>query len=163
LNKSYPWAIHFQCFRGDGHFASLQAGGADMITPILARFRCGPSMAGYLIADANAATLNWAKGHPSDCQEHAGFCRPARNRPDPEHGDFFRGRLSPGFSGLLNCPTIALIDGNSGKPWRRRASPLTKREMMAMHTERSPRRLCHNAWGSRQMLMPDVTISRTGQ
>lgn len=108
----------FDAFAGTGISAKFaEAGGADMITThVLARFRMAglSSMAGYLsIADANALTLELGKRD---------LIPIVRNTPvmagllgtDPTRNMlyFLDEIIAAGFSGLLNCPTIALIDGN---------------------------------------------------
>ena len=108
----------FDAFAGTGISGKFaEAGGADMITThILARFRMAglSSMAGYLsIADANAVTLELGKRDIipiiKDTPVMAGLLGtdPTRNM------EYFLDEvIAAGFSGLLNCPTIALIDGN---------------------------------------------------
>lgn len=108
----------FDAFAGTGISAKFaEVGGADMITThILARFRMAghSSMAGYLcIADANAVTLELGKRD---------ILPVVRNTPvmagllgaDPtrQMDSFLDEIVSAGFSGLLNCPTLALVDGN---------------------------------------------------
>jgi predicted TIM-barrel enzyme len=108
----------FDAFAGTGISAKFaEAGGADMITThILARFRMAglSSMAGYLsIADANAITLELGKRDIIPVIKNtpvmAGLLGtdPTRNMES-----FLDEIIAAGFSGLLNCPTIALIDGN---------------------------------------------------
>jgi predicted TIM-barrel enzyme len=108
----------FDAFAGTGISAKFaEAGGADMITThILARFRMAglSSMAGYLsIADANAVTLELGKRDIIPIIKNtpvmAGLLGtdPTRNMES-----FLDEIMAAGFSGLLNCPTIALIDGN---------------------------------------------------
>jgi predicted TIM-barrel enzyme len=108
----------FNAFAGTGISAKFaEAGGADMITThILARFRMAglSSMAGYLcIADANALTLELGKRDiipiVRDTPVFAGLLGADPTR-DMER--FLDDVIAAGFSGLLNCPTIALIDGN---------------------------------------------------
>jgi predicted TIM-barrel enzyme len=108
----------FDAFAGTGISAKFaEAGGADMITThILARFRMAglSSMAGYLsIADANAVTLELGKRDIipiiKSTPVMAGLLGtdPTRNMES-----FLDEIIAAGFSGVLNCPTIALIDGN---------------------------------------------------
>ena len=108
----------FDAFAGTGISGKFaEAGGADMITThILARFRMAglSSMAGYLsIADANAVTLELGKRDLipiiKETPVMAGLLGtdPTRNMDS-----FLDEIIATGFSGLLNCPTIALIDGN---------------------------------------------------
>lgn len=108
----------FDAFAGTGISAKFaEVGGADMITThILARFRMAghSSMAGYLcIADGNAVTLELGKRD---------ILPVVRNTPvmagllgaDPtrQMESFLDEIIAAGFSGLLNCPTLALVDGN---------------------------------------------------
>ena len=108
----------FDAFAGTGISAKFaEAGGADMITThILARFRMAglSSMAGYLsIADANAVTLELGKRDILPVVKNtpvmAGLlgADPTRNMET-----FLDEIIAAGFSGLLNCPTLALVDGN---------------------------------------------------
>jgi predicted TIM-barrel enzyme len=108
----------FDAFAGTGISAKFaEAGGADMITThILARFRMAglSSMAGYLsIADANAVTLELGKRDIipiiKDTPVMAGLLG---TDPTRDMASFLDEIIATGFSGLLNCPTIALIDGN---------------------------------------------------
>jgi len=108
----------FDAFSGTGISAKFsEAGGADMITThILARFRMVglSSMAGYLsIADANAVTLELGKRdiipviHNTPVMAGLLGADPTRNM------EYFLDEvIAAGFSGLLNCPTLALVDGN---------------------------------------------------
>jgi len=108
----------FDAFAGTGISAKFaEVGGADMVTThILARFRMAglSSMAGYLsIADANAVTLELGKRDIIPVIKNtpvmAGLlgADPTRSM-DP----FLDEIIAAGFSGILNCPTLALIDGN---------------------------------------------------
>ncbi|MFH1489875.1 MAG: phosphoenolpyruvate hydrolase family protein [Pseudomonadota bacterium] len=108
----------FDAFAGTGISGKFaEAGGADMITThILARFRMAglSSMAGYLsIADANAVTLELGKRDIipiiKDTPVMAGLLG---TDPTRDMANFLDEIIAAGFSGLLNCPTIALIDGN---------------------------------------------------
>jgi predicted TIM-barrel enzyme len=102
---------------GSGITAKMAArGGASMVTThALAYFRMQglSSMAGYLpICDANALTL--ALGERSlrnavrDCPLVAGLlCAD----PSRDMGQFLRKIAEAGFDGVMNCPTVALIDG----------------------------------------------------
>lgn len=111
----------FDAFAGTGISGKFaEAGGADMVTThVLARFRMAglSSMAGYLsIADANAVTLELGKRDLipiiKTTPVMAGLLGtdPTRNM-----AYFLDEIIAAGFSGLLNCPTIALIDGNFRK------------------------------------------------
>jgi predicted TIM-barrel enzyme len=108
----------FDAFAGTGISAKFaEAGGADMITThILARFRMAglSSMAGYLsIADANAVTLELGKRDIIPIVKEAPVMAGLLGTdPTRDMGSFLDEIISAGFSGLLNCPTIALIDGN---------------------------------------------------
>ncbi len=108
----------FNAFAGTGISAKFaEAGGADMITThILARFRMAglSSMAGYMcIADANAVTLELGRRDiipiVKDTPVFAGLFGAD---PTRDMEKFLEEVIAVGFSGLLNCPTIALIDGN---------------------------------------------------
>ncbi|MBS29334.1 MAG: hypothetical protein CL566_10515 [Alphaproteobacteria bacterium] len=102
---------------GTGITAKMAArGGADMITThILAYFRMQglSSMAGYLpIGDANAITLELGERSLlnviDDCPVIAGILcvDPTRDM------EKFVDRLAAvGYHGVMNCPTLALIDG----------------------------------------------------
>jgi predicted TIM-barrel enzyme len=108
----------FDAFAGTGISAKFaEAGGADMITThILARFRMAglSSMAGYLsIADANAVTLELGKRDIIPIVKEAPVMAGLLGTdPTRDMGSFLDEIIAVGFSGLLNCPTIALIDGN---------------------------------------------------
>ncbi len=92
-------------------------GGADMITThILAYFRMQglSSMAGYLpIGDANAITLEIGERFlinvVEDCPVIAGILAAD---PTRDMNVFIRKLIDAGYEGLMNCPTVALIDGN---------------------------------------------------
>ncbi|MBE3145189.1 MAG: phosphoenolpyruvate hydrolase family protein [Planctomycetes bacterium] len=108
----------FDAFAGTGISAKCaEVGGADMITThILARFRMAglSSMAGYLsIADANAVTLELGKRDiipiVKSTPVMAGLLG---TDPTRQMESFIDEIIAAGFSGVLNCPTIALIDGN---------------------------------------------------
>ncbi len=102
---------------GSGITAKMAAaGGADLITTFnLAYYRMQglSSMAGYLpIGDANAITLELGE---------RSILNVVRDRPviagvlgaDPTRDmrRFIDRLASAGFSGIMNCPTVALIDG----------------------------------------------------
>jgi predicted TIM-barrel enzyme len=108
----------FDAFAGTGISAKFaEAGGADMITThILARFRMAglSSMAGYLpIADANALTLDLGRRDivpvVTGTPVMAGLLG---TDPTRDMESFLNEIIAAKFSGVLNCPTIALIDGN---------------------------------------------------
>jgi predicted TIM-barrel enzyme len=102
---------------GSGITAKMAArGGADMITThILAYFRMQglSSMAGYLpIGDANAITLELGERSLlnviDDCPVVAGILCADPTRDMHRFVD----RLADiGYHGVMNCPTVALIDG----------------------------------------------------
>lgn len=102
---------------GSGISAKMAAkGGADMVTTHdLAYFRMQglSSMAGYLpIGDANAITLELAERSMAmvvkDCPLIAGILAVD---PTRDMKIFVRRLIDAGFSGIMNCPTVALIDG----------------------------------------------------
>ncbi len=102
---------------GTGITAKMAArGGADMIsTHILAYFRMQglSSMAGYLpIGDANAITLELCERSllnvVPDCPVIAGLLCVD---PTRDMRAFVDRCLAAGADGIMNCPTVALIDG----------------------------------------------------
>ena len=108
----------FNAFAGTGISAKFaEAGGADLITThILARFRMAglSSMAGYLsIADANAVTLELGKRDIIPVIKNTPVMAGLLGTDPTRNMDAFLDEIiAAGFSGVLNCPTIALIDGN---------------------------------------------------
>lgn len=108
----------FDAFAGTGISGKFaEAGGADMITThVLARFRMAglSSMAGYLsIADANAVTLELGKRDLIPIIKNTPVMAGLLGTdPTRDMESFLDEVIAAGFSGLLNCPTIALIDGN---------------------------------------------------
>lgn len=108
----------FDAFAGTGISAKFsEAGGADMITThILARFRMAglSSMAGYLsIADANAVTLELGKRDIIPIIKNTPVMAGLLGADPTRNMEYFLDEIiAAGFSGLLNCPTITLIDGN---------------------------------------------------
>ena len=108
----------FDAFAGTGISAKFaEVGGADMITThILARFRMVglSSMAGYLpIADANAVTLELGKRDILPVIKNTPVMAGLLGTDLTRNMEYFLDEvIASGFSGLLNCPTIALIDGN---------------------------------------------------
>jgi predicted TIM-barrel enzyme len=108
----------FDAFAGTGISAKFaEAGGADMITThILARFRMAghSSMAGYLsIADANAVTLELGKRDIIPVIKNTPAMAGLLGADPTRNMDYFLDEIiAAGFSGILNCPTLALIDGN---------------------------------------------------
>jgi predicted TIM-barrel enzyme len=102
---------------GSGITAKMAArGGADMITThCLAYFRMQgmSSMAGYLpICDANAITLELGEralvNVVRDCPLVAGLLCVD---PPRDMARFLEKIAEVGFDGVMNCPTVALIDG----------------------------------------------------
>lgn len=107
----------YDAFCGTGITAKMAArGGADMVTThVLAHFRMQglSSMAGYLpIADANALTLELGERSllnvVSECPVMAGVLAadPSRDMKAMVHK-----LIDVGFDGVLNCPSVVLIDG----------------------------------------------------
>ena len=103
---------------GSGITAKMAArGGADLVTThCLAYFRMQglSSMAGYLpICDANALTLELGEraliNVVHDCPLVAGLLCVD---PTREMGRFLERIVAAGYDGVMNCPTVALIDGN---------------------------------------------------
>jgi predicted TIM-barrel enzyme len=102
---------------GSGITAKMAArGGASMVTTHdLAYFRMQglSSMAGYLpICDANALTLELGerslRNVVNDCPLIAGLLCVD---PTRDMRAFLRKVAEAGFDGVMNCPTVALIDG----------------------------------------------------
>jgi predicted TIM-barrel enzyme len=102
---------------GSGITAKMAAlGGADLITTFnLAYYRMQglSSMAGYLpIGDANAITLELGERSilnvVRDCPVIAGVLGVD---PTRDMRRFVDRLAAAGFSGVMNCPTVALIDG----------------------------------------------------
>jgi len=102
---------------GSGITAKMAArGGADMVTThCLAYFRMQgmSSMAGYLpICDANALTLELGEralvNVVSDCPLVAGLLCVD---PTRDMARFLETAAAAGYDGVMNCPTVALIDG----------------------------------------------------
>ncbi len=108
----------FDAFAGTGISAKFaEAGGADMVTThILARFRMAglSSMAGYLsIADANAVTLELGRRDILPVVKKTPVMAGLLGTDPTRDMDVFLDEvIAAGFCGILNCPTIALIDGN---------------------------------------------------
>jgi predicted TIM-barrel enzyme len=107
----------FDAFAGTGISAKFaEVGGADMITPhILARFRMAghSSMAGYLcIADANALTLELGKRDIIPVIKNTPVMAGLLGADPTRNMEYFLDEIiAAGFSGILNCPTLALVDG----------------------------------------------------
>jgi predicted TIM-barrel enzyme len=107
----------FDAFAGTGISAKFaEVGGADMITThVLARFRMAglSSMAGYLpIADANAVTLDLGKRDIIPVVKSTPVMAGLLGADPTRDMECFMDEITAaGFCGLLNCPTIALIDG----------------------------------------------------
>ncbi len=107
----------FDALCGTGITAKIAArGGASMVTThALAYFRMQgmSSMAGYLpICDANALTLDLGerslRNVVGDCPLIAGLLCVD---PTRDMGRFLRKIADAGYDGVMNCPTVALIDG----------------------------------------------------
>lgn len=103
---------------GSGLTAKMAArGGADLVTThCLAYFRMQglSSMAGYLpICDANALTLELGEraliGVVRDCPLIAGLLCVD---PTRDMSRFLERIAAAGYDGVMNCPTVALIDGS---------------------------------------------------
>ena len=111
----------FDAFAGTGISAKFaEVGGADMITPhILAKFRMAghSSMAGYLcIADANALTLEMGKRDVIPVVKNTPVMAGLLGADPTRNMEYFLDEIiAAGFSGVLNCPTLALVDGNFRK------------------------------------------------
>ena len=109
--------VVYDALCGTGITAKMAArGGADMVTThVLAFFRMQglSSMAGYLpIGDANAITLElgerYLRSVVPDCPVIAGvLC----GDPTRDMRRFVHTLVDAGFDGVMNCPTVALIDG----------------------------------------------------
>ena len=106
---------------GSGITAKFAArGGADLVTTFnLAYYRMQglSSMAGYLpIGDANAITLDLGERSVlnvvKECPVIAGLLG---TDPTRDMFGFVDKTAVAGFHGVMNCPTIALIDGNFRK------------------------------------------------
>jgi len=108
----------FDAFAGTGISAKFaEAGGADMVTThILARFRMAglSSMVGYLsIADANAVTLELGKRDIIPVIKNTPVMAGLLGADPTRAMDSFLDEIiASGFSGIMNCPTLALVDGN---------------------------------------------------
>ena len=108
----------FDAFAGTGISAKFaEAGGADMVTThILARFRMAglSSMVGYLsIADANAVTLELGKRDIIPVIKNTPVMAGLLGADPTRIMDSFLDEIiASGFSGIMNCPTLALVDGN---------------------------------------------------
>ncbi len=129
----------FDAFAGTGISAKFaEVGGADMITThILARFRMAglSSMAGYLsIADANAVTLELGKRDIIPVIKNTPVMAGLLGADPTRNMDTFLDEIiAAGFSGILNCPTLALIDGNFRKTLEETGVTYDKEvEMMAI-------------------------------
>ena len=129
----------FDAFAGTGISAKFaEAGGADMITThILARFRMAglSSMAGYLsIADANAVTLELGKRDIIPVIKNTPVMAGLLGADPTRNMEYFLDEIiAAGFSGLLNCPTLALVDGNFRKTLEETGVTFDKEvEMMAI-------------------------------
>lgn len=133
---------------GSGITAKIAArGGADLVTThSLAYFRMQglSSMAGYLpICDANALTLELGEraliNVVGDCPVIAGLLCVD---PTRDMGRFLEKIGNAGFDGVMNCPTVALIDGKfrsdleeTGMSFAREVEVLGQASRMGMFTK----------------------------
>ncbi|MED5578698.1 MAG: phosphoenolpyruvate hydrolase family protein [Nitrospinota bacterium] len=110
--------VIFDALCGSGITAKLASqGGADLVTTFnLAHYRMQglSSMAGYLpIGDANATTLELGERFilnvVKECPVVAGVLGVDPTRDMCRFVDRLK---DAGFHGVMNCPTVALIDGN---------------------------------------------------
>jgi predicted TIM-barrel enzyme len=138
----------FDALCGSGITAKMAArGGASMVTThCLAYFRMQgmSSMAGYLpICDANALTLDIGEralaGVVKDCPLIAGLLCVD---PTRDMGRFLEKVAAAGFDGVMNCPTVALIDGKfraaleeTGISFSREVEVLAAAHRMGMFTK----------------------------
>jgi len=151
----------FNAFAGTGISAKFaEAGGADMITThILARFRMAglSSMAGYLsIADANAVTLELGKRDILPVVKNTPVLAGLLGTDPTRNMEYFLDEIiAVGFSGLLNCPTIALIDGNFRRTLEETGLTFDKEaEMMAIAHRKGlyTTAFCSTPEGARKMM-----------
>lgn len=133
---------------GTGITAKMAArGGADMVTThCLAYFRMQglSSMAGYLpICDANALTLELGEraliNVVRDCPLIAGLLCVD---PTRDMGRFLERIAAAGYDGVMNCPTVALIDGKfrsdleeTGMAFAREVAVLGQASRMGLFTK----------------------------
>ena len=115
-NSAYQASV-YDALCGSGITAKMAArGGADMVTThCLAYFRMQgmSSMAGYLpICDANALTLELGErvlvNVVQECALVAGLLCVD---PTRDMARFLKRIEGAGYDGVMNCPTVALIDG----------------------------------------------------
>ena len=133
---------------GSGITAKMAArGGADFVTThSLAYFRMQglSSMAGYLpICDANALTLELGEraliNVVNECPVIAGLLCVD---PTRDMGRFLGRVAAVGFDGVMNCPTVALIDGNyrsaleeTGMGFAHEVAVLAEASLMGLYTK----------------------------
>jgi len=133
---------------GSGITAKMAArGGADLVTThCLAYFRMQglSSMAGYLpICDANALTLELGErallNVLPDCPAIAGLLCVD---PTRDMGRFLERIAAAGYDGAMNCPTVALIDGQfrttleeTGMSFAREVEVLGRASRMGLFTK----------------------------
>src|SRR5262245_36271344 len=133
---------------GSGITAKMAArGGADIVTAhCLAYFRMQgmSSMAGYLpICDANALTLELGEralvNVVSDCPLVPGLLCVD---PTRDMARFLENIAQAGFDGVMNCPTVALIDGKfrsdleeTGMGFAREVEVLGRASQMGLFTK----------------------------
>jgi predicted TIM-barrel enzyme len=95
----------------------VEAGGGDLISTYpIAKFRMTglSSMAGYLpLCDSNATTLEMGEREILPIIQETPVAAGLLGADPTRDMDRFLDRIqAAGFSGILNCPTIALVDGN---------------------------------------------------
>lgn len=116
----------------------VEAGGADLISTYpIAKFRMAglSSMAAYLpICDSNATTLELGEREILPILKEIPVCAGLLGVDPTRDMDRFLNKIKDaGFSGILNCPTIDLIDGSLRTSFEETGLPFTKEiEMMAM-------------------------------
>ncbi|MCL5962169.1 MAG: phosphoenolpyruvate hydrolase family protein [Chloroflexi bacterium] len=109
--------IIYVAFAGTGISAKFEEiGGADLIaTHILARFRMAghSSMAGYLcIGDANQIVLDLGERDILPVVKQVPVIAGILGAdPTRQMSNYLNKVKDAGFSGVLNCPTLALVDG----------------------------------------------------
>lgn len=95
----------------------VEAGGGDLISTYpIAKFRMAglSSMAAYLpLCDSNQTTLELGEREILPIIKEVPVCAGFLGAdPTRDMGRYLDKLLAVGFSGVLNCPTLALIDGN---------------------------------------------------
>ena len=116
----------------------VEVGGADLIaTYPIAKFRMGglSSMAAYLpICDSNAMTLELGEREIMPVLKDIPVCAGLLGVDPTRDMDRFLNKIKDvGFSGILNCPTIDLIDGSLRTCFEETGMPFQKEiDMMEM-------------------------------